>query len=87
VFDGKGKYTYTSVDIDGFIWYSGKGSYSIESNNTIVRTHGVSTDSFGNIKEGDGVFALDLNSTPPTLSGDAYDSSGTFMMTMVFVKQ
>jgi len=87
VFDGKGKYIYKATDFDGYIWSSGKGSYSIESNNTIVRTHGVYTDAFGNTKEWDSGFVLDMNSTPPTLSCDLYDMEGTFVMTMVLVKQ
>lgn len=83
IFDGKGNYTFISK-------YYGeekmlKGTYVIEKE-AIVRTYYTKQDIDGS-KEYSEVLELDANSTPPTLTGYAYDSDGNLLMTLLFEKK
>lgn len=83
IFDGKGNYTFISK-------YYGeekvsKGTYVIEKE-TIVRTYYTKQEIDGS-KEYSEVLELDANSTPPTLTGYAYDSYGNLLMILLFEKK
>lgn len=86
IFNGAGKYTFTVIE-DGYEWSSSKGTYVIEENNTIVRLHGVSTNSEGISKEYDSELMLDLDSKPATLSAHLYDNQGGYYGLLIFKKQ
>ena len=87
-FDGKGNFTYSDVELTGFVLSTAKGTYTIEENNTIVCIHGEREFSEGFSKEYDSELSLDLESKPAKLTAIRYyTSSGEYIGALVFEKQ
>lgn len=84
VFDGKGNYTFTSVQSG--ITYITKGTYKL-IDDKYLHTYFTTTNGEGVSQEKDEVLELDTSKKPYTLTSAVYDSNGNFLQYLMFVKQ
>jgi len=84
VFDGKGNYTFTSVQSG--ITYITKGTYKL-IDDKYLHTYFITTNGEGVSQEKDEVLELDTSKKPYTLTLAVYDGNGNFLQYLMFVKQ
>ena len=85
VFDGKGKYTFTSMQ-SGEVYSTIKGTYKLVEEK-YLHTYCTVTNVEGVSREVEDVLELDTSSKPYTLNKTLYDVSGRVIQQLRFVKQ